>query len=141
MSASDREWYVRRGSAVQGPYSLARLHRYLVLGRVRLTDRVSEDGRRWYRVTQCPELIPEEMHDLGSEQGLARYEAARQALDEREPEEDNKLRVGGARSADPLPTTIAPVPGRRPGYLQHLLLPLLLVSVAVLLTVMWLYQG
>lgn len=137
MSASDRQWYVRRGSAVQGPYSLAQLHRRLVLGRVRLTDRVSEDGQRWYRVTQRPELIPEEMHDLGTEAGLARYEAARQALEEREPEEDRKLRVGGERAVDPVPTA-----GKGPsGPLQSLLLPLLLASVAILLTVMWLYQG
>lgn len=137
MGRSDREWYVRRGSAVQGPYSRDQLRRYLLLGRVRLTDRVSEDGQNWSRVTQCPELIPEEMHDLGSEAGLARYEAARRALDEREPEEDSKLRVGGERSADPIPT------GRHgaAGPLQGLLVPALLLAVAVLLTVMWLYQG
>lgn len=137
MSASDREWYVRRGSAVQGPYSPAQLRRQLILGRVRLTDRVSEDGQRWHRVTQRPALIPEEMHDLGSEEGLARYEAARQALEEREPEEDRKLRVGGARAVDPVPTADR----TRFGPLQNMLLPLLLVSVAVLLTAMWLYQG
>lgn len=137
MSASDREWYVRRGSAVQGPYSRDQMRRYILLGRVRLTDRVSEDGQRWSRVTQCPVLIPEEMHDLGSEEGLARYEAARRALDEREPGDDSKLRVGGARSADPIPTA------RRgtAGPVQSVLVPVLLLAVAALLTVMWLYQG
>lgn len=137
MSASDREWYVRRGSAVQGPYSRDQLRRYILLGRVRLTDRVSEDGARWFRLTQCLELIPEEMHDLGSEEGLARYEAARRALDERDPGEDGKLRVGGERTSDPTPGGSSVF---RHGSFQTLLLSLLLASVAVLLTVMWLYQ-
>ncbi|MDX1608817.1 MAG: hypothetical protein R3225_01710 [Halofilum sp. (in: g-proteobacteria)] len=135
MGSSDREWYVRRGSSVQGPYSLDQMHRHLMLGRVRLTDRVSEDGQRWVRVTQCPFLIPEGMRDLGTEEGLARYEEARRAIDEREPEEDAKLRVGGERAVDPIPTTGG---GSR---LQQVVLPLLLIAVAILLTAMWLYQG
>ena len=136
MSESEREWYVRRGSAVQGPFTLEQIHRYVLLGRVRLTDRVSEDGESWSRVTQCPDLIPDDMRDLGSEEGLARFEAARRAVDEREPDEDNLLRVGGERSSDPSPTTGGP------SLLRHaVLVPALLVAVAILLTAVWLYQG
>ena len=136
MNDSEREWYVRRGSAVQGPFSIEQVHRYLLLGRVRLTDRVSEDGERWSRVTQCPELIPDGMRDLGTEEGLARFEAARRAVDEREPDEDSLLRVGGERSNDPVPTS-----GGNPGLRHVLLVPALLIAVAILLTAMWLYQG
>lgn len=134
MNESEREWYVRRGSAVQGPFSLEQVHHYVLLGRVRLTDRVSEDGESWVRVTQCPELIPDGMRDLGSEEGLARFEEARRAVDEREPLEDSLLRVGGERSNDPTPTTAG-------GLRQALLVPALLVAIAILLTAMWLYQG
>lgn len=132
MSESERQWYVRRGSAVQGPYSLRQLQRYLLLGRVRLTDRVSLDGEQWTRITQRPDLIPEEMSDLGTEEGLARYEAARQAVDEREPEEDARLLVGGERSADPIPTV-----EDRPAFLHlGVLMTVLLAAVAVLLTIL-----
>jgi len=132
MSESDHQWYVRRGSAVQGPYSLSQLRRYLLLGRVRLTDRVSDDGEHWLRITQRPDLIPPEMSDLGTEEGLARYEAARRALDEREPEEDARLLVGGERSADPIPTV-----DRGDSILtRNVVMVVLLVMVAVLLTVL-----
>jgi len=132
MSESDRQWYVRRGSAVQGPYSLSQIQRYLLLGRIRLTDRVSEDGETWTRITQRPDMIPSEMSDLGTEEGLARYEAARLALDEREPQEDARLLVGGERSADPIPTV-----ERADSVLRrNVVMTVLLVMVAVLLTVL-----
>lgn len=76
-------WYVRRGSTIQGPFDVETLHRYLLLGRVRLTDRVSADGHTWMPLTQRLELIPEEMRDLESAEGRARFEAARRAVDER----------------------------------------------------------
>lgn len=79
-------WYVRRGSTIQGPFDIETLRRYLLLGRVRLTDRVSLDGQTWQPLTQCLELIPEEMRDLESEEGRARFEAARKAVDERQLE-------------------------------------------------------
>jgi len=132
MSESDRQWYVRRGSAVQGPYSLSQIQRYLLLGRIRLTDRVSEDGETWTRITQRPDMIPSEMSDLGTEEGLARYEAARLALDEREPQEDARLLVGGERSADPIPTVERPDSVLR----GNVVMTVLLVMVAVLLTVL-----
>jgi hypothetical protein len=132
MSESDRQWYVRRGSAVQGPYSLSQIQRYLLLGRVRLTDRVSENGESWTRITQRPDMIPSEMSDLGTEEGLARYEAARLALDEREPQEDARLLVGGERSADPIPTD-----DKDDSILtRNVVVTVLLVMVAVLLTVL-----
>lgn len=132
MSESDRQWYVRRGSAVQGPYSLSQIKRYLLLGRVRLTDRVSADGEHWTRITQCPDLIPDEMRDLGTQEGLARYEAARRAVDEREPQEDARLVVGGERSADPIPSG-----ERADGILgRNAVMTTLLVAVAVLLTIL-----
>ena len=132
MSESDCQWYVRRGSAVQGPYSLNQIKRYLLLGRVRLTDRVSADGDHWTRITQCPDLIPDEMQNLGTQEGLARYEAARRAVDEREPQEDARLLVGGERSADPLPG------GDRSESIlgRNAVMTTLLVVVAVLLTLL-----
>jgi uncharacterized protein YjbI with pentapeptide repeats len=76
-------WYVRRSTTVQGPYSASVIRRYLLLGRLRLSDRVSADGRCWEPLTERAELIPDEMRDLGTHEGRRRFEAARQAADER----------------------------------------------------------
>jgi len=76
-------WYVRRGSAVQGPYAPRQIERYLLLGRIRQTDRVSVDGEMWQGLSEVPDLIPEEMKDLESEEGRARFLAAHRRADER----------------------------------------------------------
>lgn len=81
--AQDGQWYVQKGSRVQGPFTPDEVGRFLLLGRVRNTDRVSRDGEMWEPVTQVPELIPEELLDLGSETGWERYLASYSALDER----------------------------------------------------------
>lgn len=103
MTADDENeyWYVRRGSSIQGPYDADQIHRYLLLGRVRLTDRISLDGENWQALTQRGELIPEEMRDLESEEGRARFEAARLAVDERgrDPAVDEPV-AGGQRAED-----------------------------------------
>lgn len=104
MTAGDDndQWYVRRGSSIQGPYDADRIRRYLLLGRVRLTDRISLDGENWLALTQRGELIPEEMRDLESEEGRARFEAARRAVDERAHEEAPPgLLAEGRRAEDP----------------------------------------
>lgn len=57
-------WFVKKGSRVQGPFSVNEVSRFLLLGRVRNTDTVSRDGEIWEPVTQVPELVPEELLDL-----------------------------------------------------------------------------
>ena len=76
-------WYVQQGARLQGPYTSGDIRRYLLLGRVRHNDRVSKDGDLWEPVTQVPELIPEELLDLESEQGWQDYLAKYRTLDER----------------------------------------------------------
>lgn len=101
-----QQWYVRRGSTIQGPYDVDQLRRYLLLGRVRLTDRASPDGEHWYALTQCAELIPEEMCDLESEEGRERFEAARRAADERDAGGSENLPIPGER-VDDLPLKLS----------------------------------
>lgn len=84
MVTDDQQWYVQKGAKVQGPYSTTEVGRYLLLGRVRNTDRVSRDGELWEPVTQVPELIPEELLDLDNEYGWQRFLHARQRQDERQ---------------------------------------------------------
>ncbi len=76
-------WYVQQGARLQGPYTADDIRRYLLLGRVRHSDRVSRDGDLWEPVTQVPELIPEELLDLESEQGWREYLAKYRHVDER----------------------------------------------------------
>jgi len=86
MVADESQWYVQKGSRVQGPYSTHEVGRYLLLGRVRNTDRVSRDGEIWEPVTQVPELIPEELLDLDTDVGWQRFVDARSREDQRKTE-------------------------------------------------------
>ena len=82
MSA-EAEWYVQKGARVLGPFSPEEVGRFLLLGRVRNTDRVSRDGELWEPVTQVPELVPEELLDLDASGGMARFLMARAEREER----------------------------------------------------------
>jgi len=83
MVTDESQWYVQKGSRVQGPFSTNEVGRFLLLGRVRNTDRVSRDGELWEPVTQVPELIPEELLDLQSDDGWSQFLTVRQSADER----------------------------------------------------------
>lgn len=83
MVSDESVWYVQKGSRVQGPYSAHEVGRYLLLGRVRNTDRVSRDGELWEPVTQVPELIPEELLDLDTDVGFQRFVDVRSRQDQR----------------------------------------------------------
>jgi len=84
MVTDEQQWYVQKGARVQGPYSTTEVGRYLLLGRVRNTDRVSRDGELWEPVTQVPELIPEELLDLDNEHGWRNFLHVRQQQDQRQ---------------------------------------------------------
>jgi len=88
MVSDESQWYVQKGSRVQGPYSAHEVGRYLLLGRVRNTDRVSRDGELWEPVTQVPELIPEELLDLDTDVGFQRFVDARSRQDQRVEDSD-----------------------------------------------------
>lgn len=83
MVTDESQWYVQKGSRVQGPFTTNEVGRFLLLGRVRNTDRVSRDGELWEPVTQVPELIPEELLDMQSDAGWNQFLTVRQANDER----------------------------------------------------------
>lgn len=86
MVTDESQWYVQKGSRVQGPFSTTEVGRFLLLGRVRNTDRVSRDGELWEPVTQVPELIPEELLNLQSDEGWNQFLTIRTDEDERKLE-------------------------------------------------------
>lgn len=63
------EWYVRKGSRVSGPYTEDEVICYLLMGRIKNTDEVSQDGMLWEPVTQVPQLVPDELLELGDYYG------------------------------------------------------------------------
>ncbi|CAK0747731.1 Pentapeptide repeat-containing protein [Gammaproteobacteria bacterium] len=51
-------WYVRRNQKVAGPYPSGLIRRFVLLGRLRLTDEVSRDGQSWQTLQSTPEALP-----------------------------------------------------------------------------------
>ena len=71
-------WYTRRGDAVQGPFPAGQITRYIILGRVLLTDEVSVDQQTWVPISQVPEMIPELVQtDTGDPALRQRLQAAK----------------------------------------------------------------
>lgn len=86
--ATTNTWYVRRGSQILGPYGVEDLDRYILLGRVRLSDQLSPDGYTWVRLSDRPDWLPAAMRDLDTPAGRERFEAARRSVDERAREDE-----------------------------------------------------
>ena len=80
-------WYTRRasdGSGIKGPFPSGLVSRYILLGRVLLTDEVSVDSETWRPVQEIPELIPRVMlGDASDPVILERLNAAKRWADER----------------------------------------------------------
>ncbi len=86
MLTDDPQWYVQKGARVQGPYTADEVGQFLLLGRVRNSDRVSRDGELWEPVTQVPELIPDELLNLNTQEGWDNFMTARTNADQRDPQ-------------------------------------------------------
>ena len=83
---TDKLWYTRRGGKVRGPFPARQVTRYILLGRVREDDELSQDQDSWAPVHDCIDLIPEEMKKLETEADFLRLERARMREDERQRE-------------------------------------------------------
>ncbi len=98
----NRSWYVRRGDQRRGPYDAQRLECYMLLGRIREGDEISEDGRRWERLDAAHPLYPELLRNAVTPEGLERLIAARERIDERQPSRRRIIR-GGMHACFELP--------------------------------------
>jgi hypothetical protein len=76
-------WYARREGKVRGPYRPDQVTRYVLLGRIRLSDELSEDGQRWQPVMKCTKLLPGELSGEPSWDHYQRLVMARVNADER----------------------------------------------------------
>lgn len=91
--ATGGRWYVKRGSEVRGPFRWALIERYVALGRIRDSDRLSADGVSWERMGVLRDRRGDAAVNAASEHALA---------DERRGE---RRAPGGEERA--------PAPGRR----------------------------
>lgn len=98
-------WYTRRDGKVRGPYSAGHVTRYILLGRIRVTDELSDDRSSWRPLTECREFLPVEFGVMASWEDYQRLVMARISVDERRSQ---RRRNSGER----LP---AGVPERRHG--------------------------
>lgn len=90
-----RGWFVRRGKKIAGPYHKGLVSRYILLGRIKLSDEISSDRENWRPVLKLPELIPDVMKgDMSDPMVQERLKAARRWADERDLDERRDSRAG-----------------------------------------------
>ncbi|MCG8429168.1 MAG: pentapeptide repeat-containing protein [Chromatiales bacterium] len=76
-------WYIRRSNSIKGPFPSGTLRRFLVVGRVKLTDEVSRDKENWATVAETPEVIPPDVRKAIEEGDVDALLTARMREDER----------------------------------------------------------
>jgi hypothetical protein len=81
--ANRQLWYVRREGQMRGPLPEGQVSREIILGRILLSDEVSDDRRRWHALATIPKLVPEVVHHANTEAGRSRLLLARLREDER----------------------------------------------------------
>jgi len=80
------QWYTRRAGVVRGPFGTDEITRYLILGRIRMGDELSQDRLNWSTANHCTELLPGELQDLASWDDYQQLVIARMQVDERKSE-------------------------------------------------------
>lgn len=76
-------WYTRRDGVVKGPFPAPLISSYILLGRLNEKDELSNDGERWGPISKFPELMPEVMKNVQTEDDRLKLELARMRVDER----------------------------------------------------------
>ncbi len=76
-------WYTRNNNGVKGPFTIGMVQRFVLIGRLAQDDEVSRDKKAWTVVRNTPEVIPEEMRDIRSDEDQQRLLQARLREDER----------------------------------------------------------
>ena len=80
------QWYTRRGGVIRGPFGSDEITRYLILGRIRMDDELSENRLTWATVGRCLDLLPDELQNLSSWDDYQQMVIARMKVDERKGE-------------------------------------------------------
>lgn len=81
--AREHLWYTRRAGHVRGPFPQKQISNCILLGRICDDDELSTDRETWLTLQQLPQLIPEVMKNVVTEEDQQRLQAARRRADER----------------------------------------------------------
>ena len=85
MSAekSDKRWYTRRDGVMRGPFTTENISRYILLGRIRLDDEVSQDRETWIVTGHIDSLLPAELTSQSCWDDYQKLVTAHMKVDER----------------------------------------------------------
>ena len=108
---SDNYWYTRRDGVMRGPYSAENISRYILLGRIRLDDELSQDCETWVVAGHLDSLLPAELRNQSSWDDYQKLVTAHMKVDERKGDRRIRkrkhyldrhveLRVSGERRSD-----------------------------------------
>jgi len=97
MKLSRHLWYIKRGEKIEGPFPAKQISQWILLGRLRTEDHVSQDGLQWHAIATMQELIPAQLKaDLNDPIAKERLQAARRWQDDRGARERRDARGYGA---------------------------------------------
>jgi hypothetical protein len=82
-NSKQKLWYIRRKSQIKGPFPSGALRRFVMMGRVMLSDEVSTDKEQWDLVSNVPEVVPPEVRKAAENGTLDELIPARMREDER----------------------------------------------------------
>jgi len=76
-------WYIKNGTAIQGPFPNQLITSYLILGRVDLDTEISQDQEHWAPIKNYKALVPEVVLNANTTEGAKELMLARVREDER----------------------------------------------------------
>ncbi|HEC29826.1 MAG TPA: pentapeptide repeat-containing protein [Gammaproteobacteria bacterium] len=80
---TDYLWYTRNDNGVKGPFTIGMMHRFVLVGRLKMDDEISSDKKEWRTVRETPVVMPEEMCNIETENDHQRLLQAQLREDER----------------------------------------------------------
>jgi len=89
MNDQNKLWYWKKGGKVNGPFPSGLLQQYIILGRVKPDDLMSQDKQTWQRAATIRDLIPDVVRHKNDPNYEERLEAARRWADDRGDSRDS----------------------------------------------------
>jgi hypothetical protein len=80
---SGKCWYTRRDGVMRGPFTAKNISRYILLGRIRLDDELSQDRETWVIAGHLDSLLPAELINQSSWDDYQQLVTAHIEVDER----------------------------------------------------------
>ncbi len=66
-SSVSEQWYIRRGEVIRGPFTEAKIAHYLLHGRIKKNDELSQDRKKWQFSSEFPQLLPLMLQDASDD--------------------------------------------------------------------------